>query len=83
MNTNLPKYMTVKDFCQYSGFSKYQFWRFARKTNLPIKDLGTGMGNDWRGHLVDVQAALAAIDALPDADKEVPVNLEQTASAAE
>ena len=26
--------------------------------------------------MVDVQAALAAIEALPDADKEVPVNLQ-------
>ena len=76
MNAQLPKYMTIKDFCAYSGFSKYQFLRFAQKTNLSIKDLGTGMGNDWRGHIVDVQKALAAIEALPEADKEVPVNLQ-------
>ena len=78
MNANLPKYMTIKDFCQYTGFTKYQFWRFAQKTNLSIKDLGTGMGRDWRGHMVDVQAALAAIEALPEADKEVPRNLQAT-----
>ena len=76
MSAPLPKFMTIKNFCLFSGFSKYQFWRFAKKTNLTIKDLGTGMENDWRGLMVDVQQALAAIEALPDADKEVPVNLQ-------
>ena len=81
MNANLPQYMTIKDFCQYSGFSKYQFWRFAQKTNLSIKDLGTGMGRDWRGLMVDVRAALRAIEALPEADKEIPINLNPGVSA--
>jgi hypothetical protein len=76
MNAQRPKYMTIKGFCQYSGFSKYQFFRLARKAGISIKDLGTGMGNDWRGHIVDVQEALAAIDALPEADKEMPINLQ-------
>jgi hypothetical protein len=75
MNAQLPKFMTIKDFCNYTGFTKYQFWRFAKKTNLSIKDLGTGMGNDWRGLIVDVAAALAAIEALPECDKEAPINL--------
>jgi hypothetical protein len=34
-------------------------------------------GGDFNSSkMVDVQAALAAIEALPDADKEVPVNLQ-------
>jgi hypothetical protein len=83
MNAQLPKYMTVKGFCQYTGFSRYQFWRFAGKTNLSIKDLGTGMGRDWRGLMVDVAEALAAIEALPEADKEVPMYLQPSSVAAE
>ena len=75
MNANLPKYMTIKDFCAYSGFSRYQFMRLAYKANIPIKILGLGQMEDWRTKMVDVQAAIAAIEALPEADKEVPVNL--------
>jgi hypothetical protein len=75
MNANLPKFMTIKDFCQYSGFSRYQFMHLAYKANVTIKQLGPGHVEDWRSKIVDVQEALAAIEALPEADKEVPVNL--------
>jgi hypothetical protein len=76
MNANLPKYMSLKDFCAYSGFSRYQFSRLAFKAGVVIKQIGPGHIADWRTKMVDVQAALAAIEALPDADKEVPVNLQ-------
>jgi hypothetical protein len=69
MNANLPKYMNIKDFCTYSGFSNYQFMRLADRAHLKLKQLG-------RMRLVDVREALAAIEALPGADKEVPVNLD-------
>ena len=75
MNANLPKYMTIKDFCHYTGFSRYQFLRLAYKANVTIKQLGPGHIEDWRTKMVDVQQALAAIEALPEADREVPVNL--------
>jgi hypothetical protein len=67
MSDTLPKYMSIGDFRAFSGFSRYQFMRVADKANLPIKALG-------RFRMVDVQEALAAIEALPDADREVPVN---------
>jgi hypothetical protein len=69
MNANLPKYMSIGDFCAYSGYSRYQFMRLADKANLPVKQLG-------RFKLIDVQQALAAFENLPDAVKEVPVNLQ-------
>ena len=68
MNAPLPKFMTIGDFCAYSGFSRYQFVRMADKANLRVKALG-------RFRLVDVREALAAIQALPDAEREIPVNL--------
>jgi hypothetical protein len=70
MSENLPKYMNIGDFCAYSGFSRYQFMRLADKANLTIRALS----RDHRNRMVDVQEALAAIEALPDADREVPVN---------
>jgi hypothetical protein len=81
MNAQLPKYMSLKDFCQYSGFSRYQFMRLAFKAGVAIKKIGPGHIEDWRTKMVDVAAALAAIEALPEADKEVPMNLQQTADA--
>jgi hypothetical protein len=83
MNANLPKYMSIKDFCSYSGFSRYQFMRLAFKANITIKYIGFETNSDWRSKMVDVQAALAAIEALPDADKEVPVNLQTAPSTAQ
>jgi hypothetical protein len=74
MNAQLPKYMPIRDFCAFSGFSRYQFMRLvnkADKAGISIKSLG----DDWRSKMVDVQKAIAAIEALPEADKEVPVNL--------
>jgi len=68
MNAHLPKYMSIQDFCKYSGFSRYQFIRMVTKANIKLKVLGTF-------RMVNVQEALAAIEALPDADREVPVNL--------
>jgi hypothetical protein len=74
MNAQLPKYMSIKDFCAYTGFSRYQFMRLAYKANIPVKVLGNS--EDWRSKMVDVQQAIAAIEALPEADKEVPVYLQ-------
>jgi hypothetical protein len=71
MNAALPKYMNVKGFCQYSGFSYYQFMRLADKAGIKIKALG----RDRRNYMVDVAEALRAIDNLPEADKEVPMDL--------
>jgi hypothetical protein len=65
MNANLPKYMSVKDFCDYTGFSRYQFMRLAGRAGVSIKALG----EDWRSKMVDVQKAIAAIEALPEPDK--------------
>ena len=31
MNAKLPKYMSIKDFCAYTRFSRYQFIRLAGK----------------------------------------------------
>jgi hypothetical protein len=62
-----PKFMTIGDFCAYSGLSRYQFMRMADQANLRIKALG-------RFRLVDVREALAAIQALPE-DKEEPQTL--------
>jgi hypothetical protein len=78
MNANLPKYMPIGDFCKYSGFSRYQFMRLADKASIKIIPLTA----DRRSKMVDVQAALAAIEALPDADKEVPVNLQTAPNGA-
>jgi hypothetical protein len=80
VNAQLPKYMSVKGFCQYSGFSRYQFMRLAFKTGVVIKKIGPGHIEDWRTKMVDVAAALAAIENLPEVDREVPMNL-QLASA--
>jgi len=70
MGESLPKYMNIQDFCAYSGFSRFQFMRLADKANLTIRALSS----DRRSRMVDVQEALAAIEALPDADREVPIN---------
>jgi hypothetical protein len=43
----------------------------ANKAGVSIKALG----DDWRSKMVDVRAALAAIEALPEADKEIPIAL--------
>jgi hypothetical protein len=80
MNANLPKFMSIKDFCAYTGFSRYQFMRLAFKANITVKYIGFETNSDWRSKMVDVAAALAAIEALPDADREVPVNLQAAAS---
>ena len=40
MNANLPKYMSIKDFCKYSGYSRYQFMRLSHRANLELKVLG-------------------------------------------
>ena len=66
MNAQLPKYMSIKDFCAYSGYSRYQFLRLAKKAGISIKYLS----DDWRSKMVDVQKALAAIEALPEATKK-------------
>ena len=76
MNAALPKYMCIRDFCAYTGFSRYQFMRLADRAGITVKSLGTEKGQDWRMRMVDVQAALAAIEALPGADKEMPINLQ-------
>ena len=70
MSENLPKYMNIQDFCAYSGFSRFQFMRLADKANLTIRALSS----DRRSRMVDVQEALAAIENLPEADREMPVN---------
>jgi hypothetical protein len=77
MNANLPKYMSIKDFCAYSGFSRYQFMRLADRAGIPVRSLASETGGDWRSKMVDVQQAIAAVEALPEADKEVPINLPQ------
>jgi hypothetical protein len=76
MNAQLPKYMSIKDFCSYSGFSRYQFMRLADKAGIPIRSITA----DIRSRMVDVQEALRAIENLPDADKEVPCNLPESAA---
>ena len=58
MNANMPKYMSIQDFCKYSGFSRYQFMRMAEKANIKLKVLGTF-------RMVNVQEAFAGIEALP------------------
>ena len=68
MNANIPKYMSIKDFCKYSGYSRYQFMRMAYRANLELKVL-----SNYR--MVNVQEALAAFEALPDKYREAPVNL--------
>ena len=73
MNANLPKYMSIGDFCAYTGFSRYQFMRLADKAKLTIIPLTA----DRRSKMIDVQQAIAAFEALSEADKEVPVNLSQ------
>ena len=79
MNATLPKYMNFQDFCKYSGFSLFQFRRLADKAGIPILVLTP----DRRSRFVDVQKALAAIEALPEADKEVPVYLQQASAPTE
>ena len=69
MNANLPKYMTIKDICAYTGYSRYQFMRLADRARIP-----TQRGRDGRSRVIDVQQAIAAIEALPDEYREVPVN---------
>jgi len=76
MNAPLPRFMSIKDFCAYSGFSRYQFLRLAKKANIPIRAISP----DMRSRMVDVQEALRAIENLPDRDKEVPVNMPETAA---
>jgi hypothetical protein len=71
MNAPLPKYMSIKDFCAYTGFSRYQFLRLAQKANIPIRAITP----DIRSRFVDVQEAIRIIESLSDADREVPVNL--------
>lgn len=46
MNATLPKYMSIKDFCAYTGFSRYQFMRLADKAGVSVKSLGTEIGGD-------------------------------------
>jgi hypothetical protein len=67
MNANLPKFMSIKDFCAYTGYSRYQFMRLADRARIP-----TQQGSDGRSRVVDVQQAIAAIEALPEEHKEVP-----------
>ena len=76
MNAQLPKYMSIKDFCAYSGFSRYQFMRLADKAGIPIRSITA----DIRSRMVDVQEALRAIENLPDKDREVPCNVPDTAA---
>ncbi|PWT92063.1 MAG: hypothetical protein C5B54_04170 [Acidobacteria bacterium] len=68
--------MSIKDFCAYSGFSRYQFMRLADKAGIHIKAISA----DMRSRMVDVQEALRALENLPEADKEVPINLPETSS---
>jgi hypothetical protein len=77
MNAQLPKYMSLKDFCAYTGFSRYQFMRLAFKAGVVIKKIGPGHIEDRRTKIVDVAEALRAIEGLPETDKEVPVNLQE------
>jgi hypothetical protein len=68
MNANIPKYMNIKDFCKYSGYTRYQFMRMADRAKLELKAIG-------QFRMVNVQEALAAFEALPDKYREVPANL--------
>ena len=83
MNAALPKYMTVKDFCCIPGFPDTNSCVWPFKAGVVIKRIGPGHIEDWRSKMVDVAAALAAIEALPEADKEVPMNLQAGAVAQE
>jgi hypothetical protein len=47
--------------------------RLADKAGITLKALS----GDWRSKMVDVQEALHAIENLPDADREVPINLQR------
>jgi hypothetical protein len=76
MNAQLPKYMSIKDFCAYSGFSRYQFMRLADKAGIRVRSISS----DYRTKWINVQEALHAIENLPEADKEVPCNLPDTAA---
>jgi hypothetical protein len=79
MNVSLPKYMSIGDFCKYSGFSRYQFMRLADKAGVTIIPLTA----DRRSKMVDVQEALRKFEALAEADKEMPVYLQQASVPAE
>jgi hypothetical protein len=73
MTAQLPKFMSIKDFCAYTGFSRFQFMRLADKARIPIKMISP----DMRSRMVDVAAALNAIENLPDADREEPIYRQQ------
>ena len=60
--------MSIKDFCKYSGYTRYQFMRLADMANVELKVVG-------QFRMLNVQEALAAIEALPDKYREVPANL--------
>ena len=46
MNATLPKYMSIKDCCAYTGFRRYRFMRLADKAGVSVKSLGTEIGGD-------------------------------------
>jgi hypothetical protein len=63
-----PRYMTIKEFCKYTGLSRWQFQRIADRYRIRLTPSGVSK-------LVDVETTMALLSNLPKggaADQRVP-----------
>jgi hypothetical protein len=60
----IPKYMTIGQFCKYSGLSRWHFMRIADKYRLPLTQQGVSK-------LVDVEQVMALLANLPRVEQQL------------
>jgi hypothetical protein len=64
MDPTIPRYMNIRDFCKYSGLTRWQFRSFADRHRLRLVEQG-------KAKMVDVQEAMALLPRLVS-DQQIP-----------